>query len=112
MNSEKVAADMGGDDEFRRLFEESLRSVKPGEVVTGRVVLVTRDLVTVDIGDSIHISSVKLPNGVEPTITDRDFTIATLAGSASARSDADGEDGEAGEEAPAAAPDAEENKDE
>lgn len=70
------------------------------------------DLVTVDIGDSIHISSVKLPNGVEPTITDRDFTIATLAGSASARSDADGEDGEAGEEAPAAAPDAEENKDE
>jgi len=70
------------------------------------------DLVTVDIGDSIHISSVNLPNGVEPTITDRDFTIATLAGSASARSDADGEGGEAGEEAPAAATDGEENKDE
>ncbi len=51
MNQEpKVAAPDGGDDEFRKLFEESLRTVKPGEVVRGRVVLVTRDQVTVDIG--------------------------------------------------------------
>ncbi len=51
MNQEpKVAAHDGGDDEFRRLFEESLRTVKPGEVVSGRVVFVTRDQVTVDIG--------------------------------------------------------------
>ncbi len=51
MNQEpKVAAHDSGDDEFRRLFEESLRSVKPGEVVTGRVVIITRDQVTVDIG--------------------------------------------------------------
>jgi small subunit ribosomal protein S1 len=40
----------GGDDEFSRLFEESLRAVRPGEVVRGRVVQVTRDQVTVDIG--------------------------------------------------------------
>ncbi len=32
-----------------------------------------------DIGDSIHISHVKLPDGVVPTITDRDFTVATIA---------------------------------
>ena len=32
-----------------------------------------------DIGDSVHISSVALPEGVVPTITDRDFTIATIA---------------------------------
>ena len=70
------------------------------------------DLSEADIGDSIHISAVKLPNGVTPTITDRDFTVVTLAGSASARSDSDGEDGEAGEEAEAAATDAEENTDE
>jgi small subunit ribosomal protein S1 len=51
MNQEtKVAAASGGEDDFRTLFEESLRSVKPGEVVRGRVVLVTRDQVTVDIG--------------------------------------------------------------
>ena len=32
-----------------------------------------------EIGDNIHISSIKLDEGVKPTITDRDFTIATLA---------------------------------
>ena len=30
------------------------------------------------VGDSIHISNVALPNGVSPTIEDRDFTIATI----------------------------------
>lgn len=39
------------------------------------------DLAGRDIGDSIHISSVKLPEGVKPVIADRDFTIATVAGS-------------------------------
>jgi small subunit ribosomal protein S1 len=46
----RVAAPDGGGDDFRRLFEESLRAVKPGEVVRGRVVSVGRDQVTVDIG--------------------------------------------------------------
>ena len=32
-----------------------------------------------EIGDSIHISSINLKDGVEPTIKDRDFTIATIA---------------------------------
>jgi large subunit ribosomal protein L25 len=31
-----------------------------------------------DVGDSIHISNVKLPVGSESKITDRDFTIATI----------------------------------
>ena len=35
-------------------------------------------LAGLDIGDSIHISQVKLPKGVESAITDRDFTIATI----------------------------------
>jgi len=38
------------------------------------------DLSGFNIGDSIHISYVKLPEGVTPTISDRDFTIATIAG--------------------------------
>jgi small subunit ribosomal protein S1 len=50
MNQEAKSAAGRGDDDFRKLFEESLRAVKPGEVVRGRVVLVTRDQVTVDIG--------------------------------------------------------------
>jgi len=36
------------------------------------------DLTGREIGDSIHISAVKLPAGVKPVIQDRDFTIATL----------------------------------
>jgi len=32
-----------------------------------------------EIGDSVHISAVDLPDGVSPTITDRDFTICTIA---------------------------------
>ena len=38
------------------------------------------DLKEAQIGDSLHISQVTLPEGVEPAITDRDFTIATIAG--------------------------------
>jgi len=37
------------------------------------------DLAGTEIGDSLHISAVNLPEGVTPTITDRDFTIATIA---------------------------------
>jgi large subunit ribosomal protein L25 len=40
------------------------------------------DLTGLEIGDSIHISSVKLPETVMPTITDRDFTVATIVGRA------------------------------
>jgi large subunit ribosomal protein L25 len=38
------------------------------------------DLAGREIGDSIHISEVALPEGTAPTVTDRDFTIATIAG--------------------------------
>lgn len=38
------------------------------------------DLTGGEIGDSIHISSVALPDGARPVIRDRDFTIATIAG--------------------------------
>ena len=40
---------------------------------------ITIDLADLDIGTSIKISSVKLPENVAPTITDRDFVIATVA---------------------------------
>lgn len=50
------------------------------------------DLSGVDIGDSIHISAVKLPADARPVIADRDFTIATVVGSAAMRP-AEAEDG-------------------
>ena len=37
------------------------------------------DLTGLELGDGVHISAVTLPDGVTPTITDRDFTIATIA---------------------------------
>jgi len=56
------------------------------------------DLTGFDIGDSVHISEVKLPKGVTSAITDRDFTIATVTGSRAAVVEAE----EAAEEAAAA----------
>ena len=43
-------------------------------------------LAGLDLGDSVHISAVKLPEGVTPTITDRDFTICTLVAPSALRS--------------------------
>ena len=61
---------------------------------------VTIDLEGVKIGDSIHISAVPLPEGVTPTITDRDFTVATLAspGGGVKNEDDDAEDAAADDE--------------
>ena len=37
------------------------------------------DLISSEIGDAVKISNIELPEGVKPTITDRDFVVATLA---------------------------------
>lgn len=38
------------------------------------------DISKLEVGDNVKISSITLPEGAEPAITDRDFTIATIAG--------------------------------
>lgn len=58
------------------------------------------DVTGLDIGDSIHISAIKLPEGVTPKIRDRDFTVATIAAPSALRSD-DNEAAAAGAAAPA-----------
>jgi large subunit ribosomal protein L25 len=61
---------------------------------------ITIDLTGYDVGDSIHISAVTLPKGVESAITDRDFTIATIvAPSAMKSSEGEAAEGEAEGEA-------------
>ena len=45
------------------------------------------DVTGFDVGDSIHISHVKLPEGVASAITDRDFTIATIVAPSGMRSE-------------------------
>ena len=57
------------------------------------------DLDGVKIGDSIHISAIPLPDGVTPTITDRDFTVATLASPGGGVKNEDEETDEGAEEA-------------
>jgi large subunit ribosomal protein L25 len=59
------------------------------------------DLTGLDIGDSVHISMIQLPEGVTPTITDRDFTVATVAAPSAVKAEAaeeqaaaEGEEGE------------------
>jgi len=57
------------------------------------------DLDGLDIGDSVHISSIKLPDDIELTIADRDFTVATIAAPTLLveTEDEEGEEGEEGE---------------
>ena len=60
---------------------------------------ITVDLAGFDINDSIHISNAQLPQGVHPTITDRDFTIATISPPTVAVEEVEGEAAPEAEEA-------------
>lgn len=53
------------------------------------------DLAGLNIGDTVHISDVKLPAGATPVISDRDFTIATITGRAQETDEAEAAEGEA-----------------
>ncbi|MEM8787313.1 MAG: 50S ribosomal protein L25/general stress protein Ctc [Pseudomonadota bacterium] len=62
------------------------------------------DLTGLEVGDTITISSIALPQGTRPMITDRDFVIANVTAPSGLRSSEDGEDDaetpeEGGEEA-------------
>jgi large subunit ribosomal protein L25 len=56
----------------------------------------TVDLSGLKIGDSVHISQIKLPEGVRPVIGDRDFTVATIVAPAGGTS---GDEAAAGDDA-------------
>jgi large subunit ribosomal protein L25 len=65
-------------------------------------------LAGLDIGDSIHISQVTLPEGTKAAIDDRDFTVATIVAPSAVKAEEaeeaaaaaeEGEEGEGGEEA-------------
>jgi large subunit ribosomal protein L25 len=58
------------------IVRREIELVCPADAIPGELVV---DLRAFDIGDSVHISHVVLPEGARPTITDRDFTIATIS---------------------------------
>lgn len=60
---------------------------------------ITVDLSKAGLGETIHISAVDVPANVTPVISDRDFTIATIAAPAGLKSDAEGEAEEGADEA-------------
>ncbi len=71
------------------------------------------DLTGLEIGRSLHISAIELPDGVKPTIMDRDFTVATIAGAGRGSVEEETEEAkeaEGEEAAPAAAAAEEEEK--
>jgi large subunit ribosomal protein L25 len=51
--------------------------------------MVEVDLTGLDIGGSIHISAVKLPEGATPTIRERDFTLVTIGAPSGMKADAE-----------------------
>lgn len=63
----------------------------------------TVDLLNFDLGDAVKVSEFTMPKGVEPTITDRDFTIATIASPAGLKSEGTADDAEEGDAAEGAA---------
>ena len=74
-------------------MRRELELLCPADAIPGEIVV---DLKDADIGDSLHISQVALPEGVRPAIGDRDFTIATISAPTLIREE---EEGEAVEEA-------------
>ena len=73
------------------------------------------DLESLDIGSSIKISFIKLPENVTPTITDRDFVVATVAAPTVVKepekpAETEGETAEASSEAAGTSAEGEEDK--
>ena len=58
------------------IVRRELELMCPADAIPGEIII---DLKDADIGDSLHISQVTLPEGVRPAIADRDFTIATIS---------------------------------
>jgi large subunit ribosomal protein L25 len=75
------------------VVRREIEVICPADSIPGQLEL---DLAEADIGDSLHISQMSMPEGVQPTITDRDFTVATI--SAPTVSVEETEEGEEGEE--------------
>ena len=69
-------------EDFSQLFEESLRSVKPGEIVRGRVVKIGPEFVTVDIGykseGHIPLAEFRLRDGRIAVHEGEDFHVANV----------------------------------
>ena len=67
------------------IVRHAIEMVCSVDAIPDRIVV---DLSGLEIGDSIHVSRVTMPEGARPVITDRDFTIASIAASSAVREEA------------------------
>jgi large subunit ribosomal protein L25 len=67
------------------IVRHGIELICPVDNIPDRLVV---ELDGLDIGDSIHISRVLIPEGCQPTIAERDFTIASIAASSAVREEA------------------------
>lgn len=58
-----------------QLIEAEIEVICRADSIPEEIVVSIAEL---DIGDSVHLSSVKLPEGVKPAVTDRDLTIVSV----------------------------------
>lgn len=72
INEEKSEIKTGG---VLNIVRHTIEATVPANQIPDAI---TVDLEGLKIGDSVHISQIKLPKAVTPTITDRDFTVATI----------------------------------
>jgi large subunit ribosomal protein L25 len=77
------------------VVRHELELVCESDKIPGEIAL---DVTGLEVGDSIHISNVTLPEGAESAITDRDFTIATVVAPSAMKRDVAEEEEAEGEE--------------
>lgn len=69
-----------------QLIESTLEVVCRADSIPQEI---TVDISGLDIGDSIHLSEVKLPEGVKAAVTDRDLTVASVVSTRTSKMDED-----------------------
>ena len=67
------------------IVRHGIEMVVSADNIPDRIVV---DLSGLDMGDSIHVHSITLPEGARPIIQERDFTIATIAAPSAVREEA------------------------
>lgn len=58
-----------------QLVETAIEVVCRADSIPEEIVV---NIAHLDVGDSVHLSDIKLPEGVKPAVTDRDLTIASV----------------------------------
>lgn len=73
------------------IVRHTVEMIVPADAIPEALVF---DLAKAEIGDTLHISATTIPANCHPTITDRDFTVATIASPGGAQEEEEAAEGE------------------